>query len=125
MQRRALHPEHGQVNEAAALAALDGNRELLSELAQMFCEDAPLVLEDLRKALDKSNAIETRRAVHSLKGLASTFFATAVIELAQRLEHEAAAGNLTALKTSGANELSAAMQDLIDELVVRQLARGN
>lgn len=125
MPPRDLQTEHHQVNEAAALAALDGNRELLSELAQMFCEDVPVVLEDLRTALDKDNATDAHRAVHSLKGLASTFFASDVIELARRLEKEAANGNLSPLKSSGANELSTSIRDLVDELVTRQLARGS
>ena len=124
MRQHNQHFEHYHVNEAAALAALDGNRQLLRELAEMFCEDAPVLLDEMRTALDESDATTARRAIHSLKGLASTFFATNVNELAQRWEQEAASGNLATLKVTGAEEMSVAIQGLIDELVARQYARG-
>ena len=57
------------------LRALDGERELLSQLATMFVEDAPELLTTLEQAVAAGDCLIARRTVHSLKGLAATFYA--------------------------------------------------
>lgn len=109
------------IDEAAALAALDGQRELLKELAGMFIEDAPLVLEDLHKAVDAHDATVARRAVHTLKGLVATFFAKPTTQLAQQLEDELASGSLTTHTADGIEELEDSIQRLIRNLEIRGL----
>jgi HPt (histidine-containing phosphotransfer) domain-containing protein len=105
-----------QIDVTAALAGLGGNRELLSDLSGMFCEDAPVILRALRQAVDSDDPVAARRAAHSIKGAAATFYARPTIEHAERLELEAAAGNLEPLKTGGLDELEQCVLALITEL---------
>ena len=109
-------PRRLQVDLPAALRALDGSRMLLHELAVMFCEDAPLAMEELKQAIEADDAAGARRAAHSLKGLTATFYAKPTIELAQHLELKAAAGELTELRDVGLEELGLAVASLIAEL---------
>ena len=109
-------------DEAAALAALGGDLALLRELASMFVEDAPLLVADIRLALDTEQASEVRRAVHSLKGLVSTFYAAEARDLAERFENDAAALRLDSLKSGGVNELERAVEAVIVDLRARGLA---
>ena len=116
MNTDQLPPNERQLDEQAALAALDGSRELLQDLAQMFCEDAPQVLRELRQAVEADDATSARRAIHSIKGLAATFFAQPTVETAQRLEQDAINGQLESLSESGIPQLEETVQSLINEL---------
>ncbi|MEZ6144038.1 MAG: response regulator [Planctomycetaceae bacterium] len=98
------------MNREAALARLDGNRELLKDLIRYFLEDAPQLLEAAGSAIENDNVPEAERAAHSLKGLAANFDAEACVTIAKQLEDIArsgkldqAAGILAALKTSVQN----------------------
>jgi len=73
---------------------LDGNTALLKDLAIMFNEDAPVLLEELKNAVKRNHPMNVRSAVHSLKGLIATFYAKTGVEIAQRLEDASAAGEL-------------------------------
>jgi len=108
-----------QIDMSAALAGLGGNRDLLSDLSEMFCEDAPGILRELRVAVDSGDSVAARKAAHSIKGAAATFYARPTIEHAERLELEAAAGNLEPLKTGGVDELEQRVLALIAELNIR------
>ena len=120
MNHESSHALHQQIDESAALAGLDGNRDLLHDLADMFCEDAPIVLGELRTAIIDNDAPAARRAAHSLKGLAATFYAQPTIEQAERLEHDAAAGELGPLKDGGVDRLERCVVALIAELKSRR-----
>ncbi|MEZ6137602.1 MAG: Hpt domain-containing protein [Pirellulaceae bacterium] len=109
------------IDEHAALTSLDGQRELLQDLAVMFCEDTPQVLEELRISVERQDHVEARRAVHTLKGLASTFYAKPTVELAQRHEDAVAAGNLAELAGGGLESLARSIQALTLELKKRGL----
>lgn len=119
MNHESSHALHRQIDEPAALAGLDGNRDLLHDLADMFCEDAPIILGELRSALEADDTSAARRAAHSLKGLAATFYAQPTIEQAERLEHEAASGELAPLKEGGVDKLEQCVNALIAELQSR------
>ncbi len=122
---RGLTNQHGdtveceQVDESAALSALDGERELLRQLASMFVEDAPVLLRNLQAGLSTQDPLAARHAVHSLKGLAATFFATPTVELAQRLENELSAGRMAAVTDGGAEQLRQTTEALCKELYRR------
>jgi HPt (histidine-containing phosphotransfer) domain-containing protein len=51
-----------------------------------FLEEAPMMLEDLRKALAARDADKFRRAAHSLKSNSNTFGALGLGALARELE---------------------------------------
>lgn len=107
------------IDEERALLALDGNRNLLMELAKMFREDVPQILQDLKIAIGNENAVKTQSAVHSLKGLASTFYAQSTVELAHRLEDSAANGQLEMFHDGAFEKLEKSIQLVIQEFVER------
>ena len=108
-----------QIDEERALLALDGNRHLLMELAIMFREDVPQILQELNAAIGNENATRTQSAVHSLKGLASTFYAKPTVDLAQRLEDSAAHGKLEIFREGELEKLEKSIQSVIQEFVER------
>ncbi|MBW2000023.1 MAG: PAS domain S-box protein, partial [Deltaproteobacteria bacterium] len=55
-------------NEAKALEVVDGDRELLKEIIEMFLEEHLNDVERLWEGVKSSNAHEVERAAHSLKG---------------------------------------------------------
>jgi PAS domain S-box-containing protein len=68
-----------------ALQRLDGDAALLLELAGIFIDDGPLLLQTLVDALQAGDLAASQRAVHSLKGVLVNFGATRAIALADRM----------------------------------------
>ena len=60
--------------------------EFVHELVDMFLQEAPAMLADLRQSLAKQDADSFRRAAHSLKSNGNTFGALALGALAKDLE---------------------------------------
>ncbi len=56
-----------------ALAHVDGDLPLLSELAQMFVEDFPRLAEDLREGILHSDFSSVERIAHTLRGRLAFF----------------------------------------------------
>jgi len=77
------------LDEAAALERIGGDRQLLKEIAELFLQEYPELLETMRKALAAGDATLLERAAHSLKGSASNFGAHACVEAALNLERQA------------------------------------
>ena len=95
--RRGAPTERDAVfDEAAALAAVDGNRDFLCRLAERFLEDSPQWLIEMEAGLTERTAARIDRAAHSLKGATYCFAAATVTAVAECLEQTAAAGNLAA-----------------------------
>lgn len=109
------------IDETAALTALDGQKELLCELAKIFCEDAPRSLETLESALKTHQKDEAHRAAHSIKGQASTFFAADTVAAAARVESTVIATKDEDLDPLLAKELRSSVESLIDTLHERNL----
>ena len=78
------------------LALMDGDRELLLELIDVFLEDAPQRIQAARSALADRNADAVYRAAHALKGSAGNFGAPEVVGRANRLEALARENDLDA-----------------------------
>jgi HPt (histidine-containing phosphotransfer) domain-containing protein len=104
------------LDEKAALEALSGDRQLLGELAVMFVEDVPGMLDELEEAADRQDIATACRIIHSLRGLCSTFFATDVVNLAFRLEHDVKSDNLESLRQGGIDDLKRSIDNLLKEL---------
>jgi signal transduction histidine kinase/CheY-like chemotaxis protein len=79
---------------AAALAYVDGDRELLAELLTVFSEDAPGHLEALRCALDQAIPGDLMKAAHTFKGSLRALGAGNAAALAEDLERIGRAGGL-------------------------------
>ncbi len=81
-------------------ARLDGNDDLMAELAQLFLDDAPRQIREIREAQTQGEAVRLENAAHALKGSASTLGANELtsvareIEMAAREEHLEETGEL-------------------------------
>ncbi len=60
--------------------------EFVAELVDTFLQEAPLMLAELREALEARDVDRFRRAAHSLKSNANTFGARALSSTARELE---------------------------------------
>jgi HPt (histidine-containing phosphotransfer) domain-containing protein len=65
--------------------------EFALELVDTFLEEAPVMLEDLRRALAAKDADKFRRTAHSLKSNSNTFGALTLAAMARELELTSAA----------------------------------
>jgi HPt (histidine-containing phosphotransfer) domain-containing protein len=65
--------------------------EFVHELVDMFLQEAPVMLDDLRESLAKQEVDRFRRAAHSLKSNGNTFGALGLGALAKDLELSGAA----------------------------------
>jgi len=60
--------------------------DFVAELVDTFAEEAPPLLDEMRKALADGAAERFRRAAHSIKSNSSTFGATRLAAMARELE---------------------------------------
>jgi two-component system sensor histidine kinase/response regulator len=91
------HASHSEVlNMAAAMAMVEGDLQFLQELVQIFLEESPQWLADIRIGIGENKAGAVKVAAHTLRGSAGFFGATRVREAAGRMEEIAAGGDLTA-----------------------------
>jgi len=91
----AAEPETSHaIDLKAALERLEGDRELLDELAQLFKEECPRALEEMRGAIRTADAPLLTRLAHTLKGSSSSLSANALSRGAAELENLARAGDL-------------------------------
>jgi HPt (histidine-containing phosphotransfer) domain-containing protein len=106
----------GSVLDAdAALARLGGDRQLYTEMAGFFFEDAPPLMDRLRSAAAKQDAAAVRMNAHALKGLVAGCGGTRATNAAQKVEtagQQADLKNITALVQSLDDELKQLTQAL-------------
>ena len=99
----------------AALRRLDGDHDLLRDVASFYAQDAEPLLREIEQALAVADAEEAGRAAHSLKGLASNF-GPACAAAAEAVEHAARerdlrrAGELLPALTAEVERLTAALR---------------
>jgi signal transduction histidine kinase/HPt (histidine-containing phosphotransfer) domain-containing protein len=74
------------VDTTALMGIVDGDKGLLTELGQLFLEDYPIQMTELRKAIDGGDAGQLERTAHSLKGALGTIAASNARTLAYELE---------------------------------------
>jgi len=74
------------IDRELALSRVGGDAELLKEIAQLFIEDYPKAIEDIRSAASHGDAKELERTAHGLKGSVANFGATQAMEAAKALE---------------------------------------
>jgi PAS domain S-box-containing protein len=79
-----------------ALDRLGGDRALLSELAGLFCDEGPRLLQQAADALAAGDLTAVQNAAHQLKGLLAQFAAAEAREAAWQLELEARRADLIA-----------------------------
>jgi HPt (histidine-containing phosphotransfer) domain-containing protein len=82
------------VDIAAALRNVDGDKDLLAELAHAFCEDTPVRVRALGEAVGAGDGTAVARQAHALRGSLTILGARRAAELAQALETAGRAGDL-------------------------------
>jgi two-component system, sensor histidine kinase and response regulator len=83
-------------NRAEALERLGGDEGLLRELCEIFLQESPKLLRNLRQAVTEGDASSVMRAAHSLRGEVSYLGAAEASEAAQQLEYMGDHNNLAA-----------------------------
>jgi len=71
------------------LARLQGDKELLLELVQIFLEDTPLRFKDISALIAKSDCLELADVAHSIKGAASNIGANKLWQSFKEIEQAA------------------------------------
>jgi DNA-binding response OmpR family regulator len=71
---------------AAALERVDGDLELMKELAELFLSECPQRMVEIRQAITMRDASKLQQGAHTLKGSVGNFGAREAFEAAQRLE---------------------------------------
>jgi HPt (histidine-containing phosphotransfer) domain-containing protein len=79
----------------AIFALVEGDMELLGELVELFLDNYPSQLLEIREGIDGSDPGRIKEAAHSLKGSIGNFNATTAIELATALELMGRNGDLS------------------------------
>ena len=79
---------------AAVLDSLEGDSELLREIAAIFLAQAPKHMEKIREAVSTADPKVLERAAHALKGAAANLLAQGVVEAASKLEDIGRAGSI-------------------------------
>ena len=95
----------------ATLRRLEGDRQLLTDIVQLFLEDSPALLETIDANLQSGDAEQVERAAHSLKGLAANLDAKATMAAAWAVEQAARRQQL-----AEAAELNKALRMQVDRL---------
>ncbi len=88
-------PSREVFDVAEALERVGGDRELLAELVKLFEGESPRLLQEMREAIAREDAVALERAAHALKGSVGNFAAAAAVAAAQELERVARSGLLT------------------------------
>jgi HPt (histidine-containing phosphotransfer) domain-containing protein len=73
-------------DEAADLNRVDGDRDLLKEVAGLFMEDTPKLLTEIRTAIARADGNGLERAAHTLKSSVGNFGAPGAVEATSALE---------------------------------------
>lgn len=106
-------PDH--LDRAAALAAVDGDEELLRDVADAFLTEAPQLLREAQQAASVDDASAMGAAAHTLKGAASSFGDHPVVALALKIEQAGRAGDCDSVK-SALPELTEKLDQLLTDL---------
>jgi len=76
----------------AALKRLGGDRNILIELAKMFAEDSPALLDAIVQEIQQARYSDAGRSAHNLRGLAANFSAARLMFRLRELENVLAQG---------------------------------
>jgi HPt (histidine-containing phosphotransfer) domain-containing protein len=82
-------------DRSACLARVDGDEDLLGELAKIFLDECPAQLAAVREAVARGDCQTVERTAHALKGAVGNFAAHFVFDRAECLEIQGCLGDLT------------------------------
>lgn len=107
------------IDRDSIMKRLGGDEELFRSFIEVFTEDSPAMVQQLRSAIAESNSRLIQRSAHSLRGLAANFNATGVVDLTSKLEQAGKDGDLSEA-SSLMTQLNEAMEQLRDTLAAYQ-----
>jgi HPt (histidine-containing phosphotransfer) domain-containing protein len=103
------------LDRSAALERIGGDQELLREIASLFLSEYPVLIQEIRVAIENGDVEGLERSAHSLKGSVANFEARSAVDAAFRLETIGRNGNLDRAGPALA-DLEAAFESLNPEL---------
>ena len=112
-----------QFDRQEALGRVDGDLDLLTEIAALFLDSCEAWLGDLRRGLADSDAAAVEKAAHTLKVSASSFGARPLVEAALRVEEIGASLDLAEVDLavreleSQVGALTGELRSFIEEMV--------
>ena len=83
------------VDKAQLLESIDSDLAFLADALQVYNEDCPQLLSQMRSALTRQDNATLEDAAHTLKGLLSNLAAYPAVEAALKLEAMASCGELS------------------------------
>ena len=94
------HAPTGEVHfdAEAVLSRVFGDTELAAELAQIFVDELPVQIREIREAIESSQPKRVASAAHRLKGTAFALAADRLAELASSVEETGRAGEADAME---------------------------
>jgi HPt (histidine-containing phosphotransfer) domain-containing protein len=93
MQVQPMPAEVTVLDVDASLKRLGGDRTILVELAKMFAEDSPGLIDAIEQGIQEEHYSDAGRAAHSLRGLAANFGAARLVHRLRELEVALAQGD--------------------------------
>jgi HPt (histidine-containing phosphotransfer) domain-containing protein len=96
---------------------VDGDRELLRELVDLFVAGVKPMMEAIHSAIHKQDAVRLRQAAHALKGEVGNFVIHAAVDMTLRLEMMGRDDNL-----AEADAACRALEHLLERLVPALIA---
>ncbi|MFW5967078.1 MAG: Hpt domain-containing protein [Persicimonas sp.] len=112
IQSEGRQSDEPVVDWEEALDRVDGSRETLDELVEIFLEQWPQIMDEIEQGVARGEPETLRRAAHMLKGSASVFAARPVVDAADRLSSMAKADDF-----QGAEQALRDLQDEVERLV--------
>jgi CheY-like chemotaxis protein len=88
------------IDRPSLLERVEGDQGLLTEMIQIFMEEAPALLDSMRESLRAGNMALLERSAHSLKGAVSNLSSKAATSAALKLEQDAKEYNAQSAKES-------------------------
>ncbi len=112
----------GVFDLGACLSRVGGDEALLAEIAALFIDSCPAMLDEISEALDDCDGERLARAAHAFKGSVGNFNVTKPLQAAKKLEKFACAGDL-----AGAQETFALLKTYAAQLIhsLEPIARKN
>ena len=119
---RLRHLTSEPIDAEALKNRVDGDLDLLRDLAALFAEEAPRLLEQIELAIQQDSAIELEKASHKMKGSVLQFSAAAAASAALELEQKGRSGSV-----AGAGVMLDRLRDeiaLLEEALRTMLSDG-
>ncbi|MGH9378396.1 MAG: response regulator, partial [Terriglobia bacterium] len=91
---RPPRPNAGVLDREKTLAQLEGDVQLLGEMASLFLHEIPKQMESTRAALENRDIKSLANLAHTIKGSVANFSAEAALRASLQLENTAKQGNL-------------------------------